>query len=205
MSVPARQLVPNDDDHDDIVVIRNATWADFERMLEIRGDGSVPRMAYLEGALELMSPSRAHESIKSVIGRLVEAYCVEVGIEITPYGSWTLEKKEVESAVEPDECYVIGDELEPTSPDFAIEVVWTSGGVNKLAIYRRLGVREVWFWRRGAIEVFVLRGDAYVPTASSEALPGIDPAQIASFAEERPMTRAVRSYVRALRSTRSQL
>lgn len=172
MSVPAIKIAPSDFDHDDIVVVKNATWADFERMIEIRHDGSVPRLAYFEGALELMSPSRAHESIKSVIGRLVEAYCVENGIEITPYGSWTLEKREVESAVEPDECYVIGDDPEPTGPDFAIEVV-------------------------GVIEVFVLRGESYMAVAASEALPGIDPVEIARFAEERPMTRAVRSYLSA--------
>jgi hypothetical protein len=35
-----------------------ATWAAFQRLLELRGEHPVPRFAYLEGSLEIMSPSR---------------------------------------------------------------------------------------------------------------------------------------------------
>lgn len=51
---------------DDIVVLRGATWADHQRLLEIRGERSVPRLTYLEGVLEIMTPSRPHESITSI-------------------------------------------------------------------------------------------------------------------------------------------
>ena len=67
-------------DHDDgpvddhIVLLPGATWADFERTLEMRGDRPVPRLAYLEGVLQLMSPSCEHEYLKSTIGRLLEAW-----------------------------------------------------------------------------------------------------------------------------------
>src|SRR5689334_9437733 len=94
---------------DHMVVIRNAAWSDYQRLLELRGDRSVPRMAYLEGALQLMSPSQDHESLKSVIGRLVEVWCLENGIEFSAFGSWTLESKDDERGAEPDECYVFGD------------------------------------------------------------------------------------------------
>src|SRR5438093_214635 len=83
----------------------------------------------------------------------VEAGCLEKGVGITPYGSWTLESKESERGVEPDECYVLGDVADPERCDLAIEVMWTSGGVNKLDVYRRPGVKEVWIWKAGAIEV----------------------------------------------------
>ena len=43
------------DDH--IVLLRDAAWSDYQRILELRGDRSVPRIAYLNGLLELMSPS----------------------------------------------------------------------------------------------------------------------------------------------------
>ena len=46
-------------------------WPDYERLLEIRGERAVARIAYLEGTLELMTPSAPHEWIKSVIGCLV--------------------------------------------------------------------------------------------------------------------------------------
>ena len=96
------------DDH--IVLLRDAAWSDYQRILELRGDRSVPKLAYLNGVLELMSPSRTHESLKSLIGRLVEVWCLERGVEFSPYGSWTLESKETDRGVEPDECYVFGEQ-----------------------------------------------------------------------------------------------
>jgi Uma2 family endonuclease len=189
---------PQRDEHDNIVVIRNATWADYQRHLELRGDKSVPRISYLEGTLELMTPSRIHEWQKSVIGRLVEAWCFETGVEISPYGSWTLEKKEVERGAEPDECYVVGDDPDPARPDLAIEVVWTSGGVSKLEIYRKLEVREVWFYERGVFSLFALRGAQYEPIDGSAALPGIDLELLSQYVDVKPMTRAVRQFREAL-------
>lgn len=184
---------------DQLVRLRGVSWADYQRLLEIRGDRSVPRITYLEGTLEIMSPSRSHESIKSLIGRLVEVYCLERDIEFSTYGSWTLENKEAQSGAEPDECYVFGEVAEPVRPDLAIEVVWSSGGLNKLEIYRRLGVREIWYWRRGQIEVYLLRGEQYEPVPGSEALAGIDLAQLASFLDRPTTSQAIREYRNALR------
>jgi Uma2 family endonuclease len=203
MGEPALTEVPRPrDDHDGLVVLDGATWADFQRMMEIRGDRSAPRFAYLEGRLEIMAPSRTHESIKSMLGCLVEACCFERDVAITPYGSWTLEDKAVERGAEPDECYVVGDVEDPARPDFAIEVVWTSGRIDKLEIYRKLGVREVWYWRRGQLDLFALRGDRYEPIASSEVLPGIDHTELLRFVDVRPMTTAVREYRQALQRPR---
>ena len=85
-----------------------------------------------------------------MLGRLVEAWCLERGVDITPYGSWTHESKEGARGAEPDECYVLGDDPAPLRCDLAIEVVWSHGGIDKLQIYQKLGVREVWVWRRAA-------------------------------------------------------
>ena len=54
----AETLAEHDDTPvaDNIVVIYGATWADYQRLLELRGEASVPRLAYLEGALEIMTP-----------------------------------------------------------------------------------------------------------------------------------------------------
>src|SRR5690606_7011757 len=111
-------------------------------------------------------------AIKAVLGRLVETYCLERGIEFRTLGSWTLEDKTVERGGEPDECYVFGERRPATRPDLAIEVVWTSGGLNKLDIYRELGVREVWFWKKNRITVHQLRDDQYEDTPASAVLPG---------------------------------
>lgn len=194
----------SDDDErpteDRIVLLEGATWGDFQRLLEIRGDRPVPRMAYLEGVIELMSPSQPHEALKSWIGCLVEAWCLEKGIEFSPYGSWTLERKEAERAVEPDECYVFGDEPLGRPPDLAIEVVWTSGGLDKLELYRKLQVREVWVWRRGRIGVHALRGESYREVPASEVLPGIDLDQLLSCLDRPTASQAIRAYRELLAS-----
>ncbi len=64
----------------------------------------------------------------------------------------TLKSPPSQSGLKPDECYLVGDQ-DKAVPVLAIEVVWTSGGIDKLEIYKRLGVGEVWFWKASRIEV----------------------------------------------------
>ena len=167
-------------------------------MLEVRGERSSPRFAYLDGELEIMTPSRSHESIKSRIGTLVEVWCLERAIEFSPYGSWTLANVPAERGLEPDECYVFGNVPEPARPDLAIEVVWTSGGVSKLAIYASLDLPEVWIWRRGRISVHLLENSAYTEATTSRALPRIDLVQLASYLDRPTASQAIREYRAAL-------
>jgi Uma2 family endonuclease len=198
-------LAPERDDrpHEDhFVILRGVNWADYQRLLEVRGERSAPRITYLEGCVEIMSPSREHESIKSVLGRLVEVFCLELDIEFSSFGSWTIEDEDVDRGAEPDECYVFGNVVDPKRPDLAIEVVWTSGGLNKLEVYRKLGVREVWSWRRGRIAPFVLRGESYVELGSSEVLPGIDLVDLGRYLDRPTTSAAIRDYRDALRQGR---
>jgi len=197
----AKQLAEHDDApvEDKIVVLRGLRWSDYQRMLEARGDASVPRFAYLEGQLEIMTPSKPHEAIKSRIGTLVEVWCLDHGVEFSPFGSWTLEDEAAERGLEPDECYVFGDSAAAaTRPDLAIEVVWTSGGVRKLDIYAKLGVREVWFWRRGQISVHLLESERYEEAMTSRALSGIDLVELASFVGRPTASQGIREYRAAL-------
>jgi Uma2 family endonuclease len=143
-NIPAGEYVPTADHR---IVLAGATWEHYELELAMRGEKSVPRFAYLEGALELMSPSRDHERITSYLGRLIEVYAEHADIELSPYRSWTLKAGRTAGG-EPDECYIVGADQSKDRPDLVIEVIWTSGGIDKLAIYQRLGIDEVWFWDR---------------------------------------------------------
>lgn len=180
--------------------LREATWEDYRHVLRMRGERSVPRVAFLDGTIEIMTPSRPHESIKGLIGRLVEVWCLEHGIEFSTFGSWTLENEGEKGAAEPDECYYFGESDNPERPDLAIEVVWSSGGIDKLEIYRRLGVREVWYWRRGVIQPYVLGGDGFRAVERSEALRALDLVQLASFLDRPRTSQAIREYRDALRA-----
>ncbi|MEG4006619.1 Uma2 family endonuclease [Microcoleus sp. Pol1B3] len=138
-------------------------------------------MTYLDGVLEIMSASRRHESRKTRIGDLLLIYFVEADIEYFPFGSTTLRQEEKSGGTEPGEAYCIGRDKE--FPDLVIEVIVTSGSINKLELYRRLNVREVWFWRNDRFSIYHLQEEIPVEFVSncgyelitqSELLPGID-------------------------------
>ncbi len=185
---------------DQRIVIDGLDWDGYEALLVRRGERSRPKLAYLDGAVELMSMSRGHEGLKSVIGCLVEAFCFEREIDFSPYGNWTLKQKARQAGVEPDECYIFGARPQGKDwPDLAIEVVWTHGGIDKLEAYRRLQVGEVWFWDRDAISVHVLGRGGYEPRARSISLPELDLELVCRLARIEPASAAVRQLRARLR------
>jgi Uma2 family endonuclease len=195
--VPAGEYVPTADQR---LVTYGVPWAHYEAQLALRGEAAVPRMAYLEGALELMTPSKDHERVKSLIGCLVETYALERDIEFSPYGAWTLKSAPRQAGAEPDECYIVGSDQSKQIPDLAIEVVWTSGGIDKLEIYRRLRIGEVWFWKQGRIEIHVLRGDDYAREDRSLLFPDLDISLLCSFLDRPTALQAVRGFRDAVRA-----
>lgn len=185
---------------DQRIVLYGRSWADFEALVAMRGERRSPRMAYLDGAVELMGPSRDHEGIKSFIGRLVEAYCLFHRIILTPYGSWLLRAEPEAAGVEPDECYIFGrDPNSKDRPDLVIEVVWTSGGIDKLEAYRRLDVGEVWFWEDDVLAVYVLVEDRYERRERSTWVPDLELALICRLAMLDNLTEAVEALLETQR------
>jgi len=77
---------------------------------------------------------------------------------------------------------------EPDQTNLAIEVVWTHGRIDKLDIYRQLGVAEVCYSRAGQIQPYALRGERYEPIGGSEVLPGLDLQLLTGFIDQ-PTTR----------------
>jgi Uma2 family endonuclease len=131
--------------------ITNVTWAQYEALLAELGDSPAYRVNYLDGVLEIVAPSRRHETGKTRIGDLLLIYFLETDTEYFPTGSTTFRRAEKQVGVEPDESYCIGTEKE--FPDLVIEVIVTSGGIDRLERFRRLRVQEVWFWQ---IDRFIL-------------------------------------------------
>lgn len=151
------------------------------------------KLTYLRGELELMSPSSDHEEVKSLLGRLLEAWCLDNGVELFLHGSTTLRDEKVERGLEADESYSVG--TRKAVPDIAIEVVYTWWRVDKLETYRGLGVPEVWVFRDGQIQVHVLESDGYQPRERSHLLPDLDLGRLASHAVPgTSLTEAVRRF-----------
>jgi hypothetical protein len=66
-------------------------------------------------------------------------------------------------------------------------------------VYRKLAVREVWFYERGTLRFFALRAEQYEPVTRSELLPGVDPELFIRCMAEPTQAAAVRSLRRELR------
>jgi Uma2 family endonuclease len=182
---------------DQRVLMFNVSWWQYETILAVRGDAPVPRLTYREGVLELMSPSRKHETDKKMIARLLETWSILRGAGLIGAGSWTIKRSEAERGAEPDECYFVRGEREDR-PDIAIEVVMSSGGIDKLDVYSGLRVPEVWFWSNGRIELFALRKDTYESISQSELLPEAPLELIARFADRTDQEAAIREFAEAL-------
>jgi len=152
------------------------TWREFkvvEQLLDYPGY----RLSYLDGVLEIRKMrGEEHETIKKRIAALVELYLLIAGFDFTPTGSMTLERESGAVKREADESYKLAPGRK--RPDLAIEVVFGSGGINKLEAYKRLLIPEVWFWNDGVLEVYHLRSEEdgvyYERISSSEEVQGID-------------------------------
>ena len=169
------------------------SWDGLWALIAMRGERPRPRYAYVDGRLELRGSSRDHEYIRRCVAAVLEAYCLERDIAFTTYGHWLLYDESAAAAIEPDECYIFGpDPKNKPLPELAIEVVWTSGGIDKLEIYRRLRVGEVWFWKDEVITVYRLDGERYVSRDRSELLPSIDMALVTRLSLVEPTSEAAR-------------
>ena len=144
-----------------LVLPGHYAWQEFEVLEQLLDKSSGLRLTYLDGWIELMTLGEAHERIKSLLGMFVEAYLIAMGLEFTPTGSATRRGQDQGTSFEPDESYYLGEQQD--HPDLAIEVILTSGSLDKLEKYRRFGILEMWFWEDNHIQVYHLHDDTYQP------------------------------------------
>jgi Uma2 family endonuclease len=158
------------------LLFEGLTWREFKAVEQLL-DRPGYRLSFLDGILEIRQmPGEPHETVKKRIAALLELYLLLTGFDFTPTGSMTLENEAGGVKREADESYKLASGR--SRPDLAIEVVFSSGGINKLEVYKRLKISEVWFWEDGVLEIYHLREEdnqwRYEKIASSEAVPGID-------------------------------
>jgi Uma2 family endonuclease len=164
------------------VVLHDLNWQAFESFLLALGDHRSARLAYDRGVLEIMGPLRRHESAKCLIGRLIETWVAERGINVASMGSLTLKREDLSRAVEPDECYYIQNELiiraradidlsQDPPPDLVLEIDITSPSLLRLLIYEALGVTEVWRYDGRELHPYSLQSGIYLSQKQSQVLP----------------------------------
>ncbi len=167
-------------DTEEKLTFTGVSWEKYEQLLADLGDSSTYRTIYLEGVLEIMSPSRRHEVSKESIGRILEVYLEKAQLDFWGLGSTTLRRQEGEAGKEPDKCYCLY--TDKTMPDLAIEVIITSGRKKLiLEVYRRLGIKEVWLWQNEDLKVYSLQNNEYFLSEKSILLPDLDLELLAQY------------------------
>lgn len=174
---------------DKLFICSDTSWAEYEAILQEKENSSAYRISFLNGVLKIMSPSRNHEIIKDFIYLLIISYCDAIELDYYPLGSTTLKQKDKSVGKEPDTSFCFNSLKQV--PDLAIEVVFSSGenprrrktqgnahqesgSVEDLEKYQKLGVKEVWFWISGRLEIYVLIDDSYQRQNSSHNLSNLD-------------------------------
>lgn len=165
------------------MVLENVAWETYVALADQRR-GSVPRMTYDNGVLELMSPKREHENIGCLVGRMVETYSEVKNIEIISVASVTVKRSDLSKAFEADESYYITNalpllpkkelnfEVDPP-PDLVIEVEITSSAIKKMQLFAEMHVLEVWRHDGRSLEMFRWVNDTYQKIETSWQLPGL--------------------------------
>ncbi|MGG6270616.1 Uma2 family endonuclease [Leptolyngbya sp. AN03gr2] len=154
-------------------IVVPGTWEQFKSIQKGFEDSCGVRLFYHEGTIELLMPGRDHEIFGHIIGCLLTLFLAKKGVFFQPTGAMTQEREGTVSA-QADQSYCLS-RAKPI-PDLSIEVVFTSGGTNKLRRYQALGVLEVWFWQDGTLNFYRLGADRYecVDRSQFEELADLD-------------------------------
>ena len=194
------------------VLLENISWHLFESLLEALGEDRSSRLAYDQGALEIMTPLLPHEHSKRLIEKLIDILVEELNLNIKSIGSMTCKRKDVSRGIEPDSGFYIQNEPlvrdrqeidldRDPPPDLMLEVDFSNSSLNKLPIYSALGVTEIWRYAEGNLQIYQLQQGKYIPVNDSPAF-AIPLTEIPRFLEqsnqigEAQMLRAFRVWVR---------
>ena len=178
--------------------IQGVSWLQFESIEASFSDIEGVRFVYLDGILEIMTLSSEHEDVKSTIGLLLEAYMRHFGVRFYKRGSATLGNKELGGRKEPDESYNF--DIKKNIPDLVVEVVLTSGNINVLDLYLRLGISEVWYWEDGLLSVYCLvkEKQIYENFNSSQFFPALNLSTFAKYITYYDQYEAIAEFIKEL-------
>lgn len=185
---------------DSKILLSDVTWEQYETLLSMFGDRTYLRLNYLQGILEIMTTSLEHEMIKKMIARLLELYALEKDIDLFSCGSATFKNQAKARGLEPDESYCIGTRKD--LPDLAIEIVITSGGIDKLEIYKGLQIKEIWFWEvdKKQLTFYQLHNNKYQKIDQSYFFPELDLQDFSNYVNPLEEPKMIKSFLKHIRN-----
>src|SRR5437588_9053863 len=137
------------------LVLYGVSWREYTRMLRAFAERPGFRLTYDRGTLEIMTPLFEHEVDADLLGRFVVVLTEELGFPLQAGRSTTFRRRRMRRGLEPDHSWWIAREpqvrgkrridlrVDPP-PDLAVEVEVTHRALDRMSIYARLGVPEVW-------------------------------------------------------------
>ncbi len=161
------------------VVFNHLSWLSYRQILQALGENNRAHLFYDRGTLEITMTLEEHEFYRELIGLFIRILVVELGLKIKSMGSTTLAREDLERGAEPDNAYYIQNQAkvlgkrinltEDPPPDLVVEVDITHTDINKLELYARLGVPELWrfngeIWRIYRLEKGVYQEGEFSPT-----------------------------------------
>ncbi|TWT97529.1 Uma2 family endonuclease [Neorhodopirellula pilleata] len=164
------------------LLMDNVRWETYVALADGRR-GSLPRIVYDRGLMELMSPKKEHEKIKTLLGRLIAAYAEAVELDIDSVASLTFRREDLQRGFEADESFYVvhaesmrvREEIDLSTdppPELVIEVEMTTSAIRKLELFAKLGIGEVWRHDGEQLRVYHLDGEAYREVSESHVLLG---------------------------------
>lgn len=199
MSIPLLEKPESQPTVPSLVTLHGISWEKFKVIEAQLEDNREVKLTYLAGVLEIMSPiGDRHEYVKTTMGYLLEAYMRELGIRFYGRGGFTLEAPGYASGT-PDESYCIGSNKE--IPDIVIEIIVTSGTINRRELYKPKRIPEVWFWKSEQMRIFRLNeAGEYEEVSRSGFFPDLDKTLLLRYIAHPDQYDAVNEFVTFLRS-----
>ena len=133
-------------------------WHTYNQLSEATGEGQPVRLIYDGKDLEIMVTGNVHERYKELLGMIVKAVTMGLDLDYVACGqtTWKTEIRGLEADLsyyfDPEKVRVAKEALARRSmdpadyprPDLAIEIDMSPPQVDRPAIYKDLGVTEVW-------------------------------------------------------------
>ena len=176
------------------VVLRGASWDDYvtwDRHFEELGYG---RVAYCDGILEIMSISKLHEKIKTILHHIIVNYAIHIGRNPDSAGSATIGNRAKDAGKEPDDSFWFDREASGNTPDLIVEVVVRSEAIDKLNFYSRFEIPELWIWKDDKLKVYLLDGSTYQESGKSGLFPELDLKVVETCCEADNLGAAIREF-----------
>jgi Uma2 family endonuclease len=196
------------------VRIPNVPWEMYEELLDVFAEKPIIRMAYDNEELEIMVPSLDHDFSDRILAAFIPILTEECGLPLRPGGSTTLKLKKSLKGIEGDDIFWIANAAKLAGvkdlnltihppPDLALEVDVSRSSMNRLKIYAKLGVPEVWRLDGDELTFYVLTGKKYQAVARSQTFPILAPGDVIPFlkqardaGDQQPVYRAFRAWVK---------